>query len=183
MIADQASETRSNSRARRNEVSRLSIATFAAASSSCGIRSESSNSAFPRYGCSDSTGSGSRVPGHPATASSHGATTTCSTEGASRRASSTVASIGSSRPRRSDVSQVMTTFASASASRWATAAAAKPEKTGTCSAPTCAQACEAIAASNDMSSGGIKTYQTVCPCPKQVGSPGALVASVLSSWS
>src|SRR4029078_6015730 len=55
MIADQASETRSNSRARRNELSRLSIATFVAASWSCAIRSESSNSAFPRYGCSDST--------------------------------------------------------------------------------------------------------------------------------
>src|SRR4051794_977486 len=55
MIADQASETRSNSRACRNELSRLSIATFVAASSSCAIRSESSNSAFPRYGCSDST--------------------------------------------------------------------------------------------------------------------------------
>jgi hypothetical protein len=55
MIADQASDTRSKSRAVRNDVSRLSMATFVAASSSCGIRSDSSKSALPRYGCSDST--------------------------------------------------------------------------------------------------------------------------------
>lgn len=48
MIADHASETRSKSRAVRSEVSRLSIATFVAASSSSGIRSDSSKSALPR---------------------------------------------------------------------------------------------------------------------------------------
>jgi hypothetical protein len=45
---------------------------------------------------------------------------------------------------------VITTFASASCSRWATAGAAKPEKSGTCTAPTCAQAWEATAASGDI---------------------------------
>src|SRR5690349_19045085 len=54
MIADQASETRSNSRAVRSELSRLSIATLVAASSSSAIRSASSKSALPRYGCSAS---------------------------------------------------------------------------------------------------------------------------------
>ena len=55
MIADQASDTRSKSRAARSDVSRLSIATFVAASSSWATRSDNSKSAFPRYGCSDST--------------------------------------------------------------------------------------------------------------------------------
>jgi hypothetical protein len=51
---------------------------------------------------------------------------------------------------RPDVSVVIATFASESTSRWATAGAAKPENTGTWTAPTCAQACEAIAASGDI---------------------------------
>ena len=50
-------------------------------------------------------------------------------------------------PRRSDQSAVITTFAPESWSRWTIAGAAKPEKIGTCTAPTCAQACEAIATS------------------------------------
>ena len=70
--------------------------------------------------------------------------------GASRRASSSVESIGISRPRRSEVLVVIATLASESARRCATAGAAKPEKTGTCTAPMCAHACEATAASGDM---------------------------------
>ncbi len=54
------------------------------------------------------------------------------------------------RPRRSDPSAVISTFASASCSRAATAGAANPENTGTWTAPTCAHACEAIAASADI---------------------------------
>jgi hypothetical protein len=50
-------------------------------------------------------------------------------------------------PRRSDQSAVTTTFASESCSRSRTAGAAKPEKIGTCTAPMCAQACEATATS------------------------------------
>ena len=42
---------------------------------------------------------------------------------------------------------MITTFASESWSRCATAGAAKPEKSGTCTAPTWAQACEATATS------------------------------------
>ena len=45
---------------------------------------------------------------------------------------------------------MIATFASESTSRWATAGAANPEKTGTWTAPTCAQACEATAASGDI---------------------------------
>ena len=48
-------------------------------------------------------------------------------------------------PRRSDQSAQMTTFACESSSRDAIAGAAKPEKMGTCTAPTCAHACEATA--------------------------------------
>jgi hypothetical protein len=67
-----------------------------------------------------------------------------------RTASSTISFIGTSRPRRSEPSAVTTTFASASCSRCATAGAAKPEKTGTCTAPMCAQACETIETSGDI---------------------------------
>ena len=42
---------------------------------------------------------------------------------------------------------VIATFAPASWRRCATAGAAKPEKIGTCTAPMCAHACEAIATS------------------------------------
>ena len=42
------------------------------------------------------------------------------------------------------------TFASESTSRCATAGAAKPEKIGTCTAPICAQAWDAIATSGDI---------------------------------
>ena len=45
----------------------------------------------------------------------------------------------------SDQSAQMTAFASESSSRAAIAGAAKPEKTGTCTAPMCAQACDATA--------------------------------------
>ena len=45
---------------------------------------------------------------------------------------------------------MIATFAPESTRRWATAGAAKPEKTGTWTAPMCAQACEAIAASGDI---------------------------------
>ena len=55
-----------------------------------------------------------------------------------------------SYPRRSDVRVVIATFASESTSRWATAGAANPEKTGTCTAPMWAHACEAIATSGDI---------------------------------
>ena len=74
-------------------------------------------------------------------------TTTCSTDGDSASASSTIAFIGTSRPRRSEPSAVTTTFASECRAAGATAGAAKPEKTGTWTAPRCAQACEAIATS------------------------------------
>ena len=103
-----------------------------------------------RYGCSESTASASVVPGHPSVSSSHGATTTCSTDGASRRASSRISSIGTARPRRLETVVVIATLASESCSRCATAGAAKPEKTGTWTAPMCAQACEAIATSGDI---------------------------------
>ena len=45
---------------------------------------------------------------------------------------------------------MITTFASEACSRWATAGAAKPEKIGTCTAPMCAQACDATATSGDI---------------------------------
>ena len=48
-------------------------------------------------------------------------------------------------PRRSDQSAHSTTFACESSSREAIAGAAKPEKMGTCTAPTWAHACEATA--------------------------------------
>ena len=44
----------------------------------------------------------------------------------------------------------MTTFASESCSRCSTAGAAKPEKSGTCTAPMWAHACDATATSGDM---------------------------------
>ena len=55
---------------------------------------------------------------------------------------------GLAAPRR--VRRVITTFASLARSRCATAGAAKPEKTGTWTAPMCAQACEATATSGDI---------------------------------
>ena len=55
-----------------------------------------------------------------------------------------------SRPRREDSPCVITTFASLACSRCATAGAAKPEKIGTCTAPMCAHACDAIATSGDI---------------------------------
>ena len=48
-------------------------------------------------------------------------------------------------PRRRDQSAQRTTFAPESSSRDAIAGAAKPEKIGTCTAPTCAHACDATA--------------------------------------
>ena len=42
---------------------------------------------------------------------------------------------------------MITAFAPESCSRCTTAGAAKPEKIGTCTAPTCAHACDATAAS------------------------------------
>ncbi len=115
-----------------------------------------------RYGVSASTSSGGSVPGCFATSSSQrtsrpgviGApepsrsqTTTCSTDGDVSSASSTTSFIGIVLPRRSDASAVITTFASESWSRAATAWAAKPEKIGIWIAPRCATAFEAIAAS------------------------------------
>ena len=58
--------------------------------------------------------------------------------------------MGTSRPRRLDVSVVIATFASDAWSRWATAGAANPEKIGTWIAPMCAHACEATATSGDI---------------------------------
>ena len=58
--------------------------------------------------------------------------------------------MGTSRPRRSEERAVIATFAPESTSRCATAGAANPEKTGICTAPTWAQACEAIATSGDI---------------------------------
>ena len=58
--------------------------------------------------------------------------------------------MGTSRPRLSEVSVVITTLASESCRRWATAGAAKPEKMGTCTAPTWAHAWEATATSGDI---------------------------------
>ena len=45
---------------------------------------------------------------------------------------------------------VITAFAPESCKRCTIAGAAKPEKIGTCTAPICAQACEAAAASGDI---------------------------------
>ena len=90
------------------------------------------------------------MPGQPATSSSHGATITCSSAGDSRRASSRISSIGTLLPRRNDDRAVIAALAPESTRRCATAGAAKPEKTGTWTAPMCAQACEAIAASGDI---------------------------------
>ena len=75
---------------------------------------------------------------------------TCSTDGDSASASSTISFIGSVRPRRSEPSAVTMTFAPEWRSRCATAGAAKPEKTGIWIAPTCAHACEAIATAGDI---------------------------------
>ena len=63
---------------------------------------------------------------------------------------SRISSIGMGLPRRVEWRAVITTFASLERRRCATAGAAKPEKIGTWIAPTCAQACEAIAASADI---------------------------------
>ncbi len=79
-----------------------------------------------------------------------GATTTCSSDGASRRAASRIASIGTGLPRRDDSCVVIATFASLAWSRCATVGAANPEKIGTWIAPTCAHAFEAIATSGDI---------------------------------
>ncbi len=90
------------------------------------------------------------LAGYEARRSSNGASTTCSSAGELARASSRISAIGTTRPRRDDASTVTATFASESWSRCATAGAAKPEKIGTCTAPMCAHACDATAASGDM---------------------------------
>jgi hypothetical protein len=56
---------------------------------------------------------------------------TCSTDGDSRNAASTVSSIGIRAPRRSDQSAVTIALASESCSRCTIAVAANPEKIGT----------------------------------------------------
>ena len=99
-------------------------------------------------GVSEGTSSAGRTPGW--SSSSNGARTTCSTDGDSSSACSRMASIGIVLPRREDSCCVITTFASLACRRWATAGAAKPEKTGTWIAPMCATACEAIATSGDI---------------------------------
>ena len=101
-----------------------------------------------RYGCSESTCSGGSSPG--CASRSKGASTTCSTLGDSRIASSRIGSIGTVLPRRDDSCCVITTFASLACRRCATAGAAKPEKIGTWIAPMCAIACEATATSGDI---------------------------------
>ena len=62
-----------------------------------------------------------------------------------RAVSSRIARMSRRFPRRSDQSAQITTFACESSSREAIAGAAKPEKIGTCTAPTCAHACDATA--------------------------------------
>ncbi len=63
-------------------------------------------------------------------------------------------------PRRSDQSAQMTTFACESSSRVAIAGPAKPEKIGTCTAPTWAHACDATATAGHI---GMK-MATRSPC-------------------
>ena len=101
-----------------------------------------------RYGASESTSTAGSEPGCRVTSSGHSRASrshsiTCST--ACGPASSSAARISIRLPRRSDQSEQITTFACESSSRAAIAGAAKPEKIGTCTAPTCAHACEAIA--------------------------------------
>src|SRR5439155_15650485 len=101
-----------------------------------------------RYGASDSTSSGGSTPGFLVTASgqvrvSRFHSITNST--AKGPASISVSVISTRLPRRRDQSAQMTTFACESSSLDASAGAAKPEKIGTCTAPTCAQACDATA--------------------------------------
>ena len=106
-----------------------------------------------RYGCSASTSTGGSSPVPSGTLqppSSRRHSTTCSTDGASRRASSIVSRIGTRVPRRYDQSAVITTFAPESCSLCTTAVPAKPEKIGTCTAPRWAHACEATAAAGDI---------------------------------
>ena len=129
-----------------------------------------------RYGASLSTSTASSTPGCFATASSHHAsrsavighstparrqTRTLSTLGASASASSRTAFIGTTFPRRYDASAVRTSLAPASASREDTAGPAKPEKIGTCTAPMCAHACDAIAASGAIG----RNVPTASPSP------------------
>ncbi len=129
-----------------------------------------------RYGASESTCTGSTAPVRPATSSSQktsrpadiGAsepsrrhTTTRSTDGAVRSASSAISFIATTWPRRSEPSAVISAVAPASASRAAIAWAAKPEKIGTCTAPRCASACEAIATSGAIG----RNVPTTSPSP------------------
>ncbi len=88
-------------------------------------------------------------------------TSTRSTLGASASASSSTAFIGTTFPRRYDASAVRTSFAPASASRDDTAGPANPEKIGTCTAPMCAHACDAIAASGAIG----RNVPTTSPSP------------------
>ena len=62
-------------------------------------------------------------------------TTTARTDGTSATAASAIAFIATGRPRRGTASAVSNATAPASASRAATAGAAKPEKIGTTIAP------------------------------------------------
>ena len=88
-------------------------------------------------------------------------TTTRCTVGASTSASSSTSFIRTSLPRRYEASAVTTSFAPASARRDDTAGPANPEKIGTCTAPRCAHACDAIAASGDMG----RNVPTTSPLP------------------
>ncbi len=74
-------------------------------------------------------------------------TTTFSTEGASRSASSTLAFKGTTAPRRKPPSAVTTRVACASFIRSRKASALKPPNTTLCAAPIRAHASMAIAAS------------------------------------
>src|SRR6266511_3399566 len=130
-----------------------------------------------RYGCSESTWLGVRPLALSETSSSHHRsrpsvigtssraprrqTTVWVTLGALSRASSAISFIGTICPRRSEPSAVISAFALASASRAAIAGAANPEKIGTCTAPRCAQAWDAIATCGDMG----RKIPTASPAP------------------
>ena len=97
-------------------------------------------------------------------------TTVCVTVGDDSSASSAICFIGTTCPRRSEPSAVISAFAFASASRAAIAGGAKPEKTGTCTAPRCAQACDAIATCGDIG----RKIPTASPGPMPIdASPSA----------
>jgi len=74
-------------------------------------------------------------------------TTTCRTESLAATASSAISFIGTTLPRRGNPSAVISTVASASSSRFATASAPNPENSGSHTAPSFEHAITATTAS------------------------------------